>query len=55
MFYIIHVSMFLPLDIDVLHIIQVFNTPSSGNSHPNELHDTPRDSSVHSNHPNDAC
>jgi hypothetical protein len=39
-FRIIQVFMLLPLDFDVLHIIQVFNTHSSGHSHPNEFHVT---------------
>jgi hypothetical protein len=53
MFCIIHVFMFLLIDFHVLHIIQVFNTPSFDHSHLNEFHDMPRGSSDHSNHPND--
>jgi hypothetical protein len=44
---------FLYIHFDVLQVIKVFHTPSSGQSHPNEIHDMPRGSSGHSNHPND--
>jgi hypothetical protein len=33
--------------------MQVFYTPSSGHSQPNELDNMPRSSSANSNHPND--
>jgi hypothetical protein len=38
---------------DVLYSMQLWHTPSSGHSQPNELDGTSRGSSAHSNHPND--
>jgi hypothetical protein len=47
------INVFQLLHFDIVYSMQVFLTPSSSHSQPNELDGTPRDNSVHSNHPND--
>jgi hypothetical protein len=48
-------SSFILIRFDVLYSMQVLYTPSFSHSQPNELRDTPRGSSDHSNHPNNGA
>jgi hypothetical protein len=47
------INVFQLLRFDVPYTMQVFHTPSSSHSQPNELNGTHGGSSAHSNHPND--
>jgi hypothetical protein len=47
------ISVFQLIHFDVVYLMKVFHTSSSGHSQPNEFDGTSRGSSSHSNHPND--